>query len=348
MTVYLCGASIDENGRASGGKAGDQTGKEVRKTPWYKYGGGAWSYVLRMEDPKQAEVVASSAEQIAAQDRVGYDQGERNSLFNYLRKGYTIKNIPACELDCTALGAVCVYLAGGDPAVLYSGGNLPYSGNFDTKVMKAIKCQKLTASKYLTSSDYLKRGDILIKAGHHCEVVVSNGSKATESNVSPAKPQTAPETMECCIQAAYNGTEAQSWNLEGPSGEEIVAGAWFSIVNRNGQCLDVTGGSTRPVENGREVYLHKANGTPAQLFRLEPSPVGGYRIVSALDEGFVLDSEGGKLNARAAVRLHKKQDEARKQWAQSWHIIADFSGGYAFVNAKSFFVLDANPKKLKY
>lgn len=29
MTVYVASARIDENGKAYGGKAGDQTGKEV-------------------------------------------------------------------------------------------------------------------------------------------------------------------------------------------------------------------------------------------------------------------------------------------------------------------------------
>ena len=36
-TVYVGGASIDENGHAHGGKAGNQTGRELRKQKWYKH-----------------------------------------------------------------------------------------------------------------------------------------------------------------------------------------------------------------------------------------------------------------------------------------------------------------------
>ena len=37
MAVYVASARIDENGKAHGGKAGDQTGKEVSSQVWYDY-----------------------------------------------------------------------------------------------------------------------------------------------------------------------------------------------------------------------------------------------------------------------------------------------------------------------
>ena len=40
MAVKIGHASIDENGRAQGGKAGDQTGKEVCTRNWYKHSKG--------------------------------------------------------------------------------------------------------------------------------------------------------------------------------------------------------------------------------------------------------------------------------------------------------------------
>ena len=36
-TVYVYGASIDENGKAHGGQAGNQTGRELRKQKWYPF-----------------------------------------------------------------------------------------------------------------------------------------------------------------------------------------------------------------------------------------------------------------------------------------------------------------------
>ena len=48
----LCGyASIDERGKISGGKAGDQTGREVKTAPWYSFG---QNIVLRFKSREKA------------------------------------------------------------------------------------------------------------------------------------------------------------------------------------------------------------------------------------------------------------------------------------------------------
>lgn len=52
-TVYVGGASIDENGRAHGGQAGNQTGRELRKQKWYKHKKG-WR-VFRAKSPEVDE-----------------------------------------------------------------------------------------------------------------------------------------------------------------------------------------------------------------------------------------------------------------------------------------------------
>ena len=56
MAVRIGSARIDENGKARGGKAGDQTGKEVSTQNWYKHNKG-WR-VFRAKDPKRAEMIA--------------------------------------------------------------------------------------------------------------------------------------------------------------------------------------------------------------------------------------------------------------------------------------------------
>lgn len=337
MAVYLCGASIDENGRATGGKAGDQTGREVRRIKWYLYGGTPWDYVIRLDDPKGAEKCAQAAEQGAASNKIGYDQSERNTLYHQVVElGHTMATVSLCETDCTAFAAVCLILGGLSAKVLYSGGNLPYSGNFDSKCLKAGGCQKLTSAKYLNSSDYLHRGDILVKAGHHAEVVVSDGAK-----VGSRLPKETERERPCVLQAAYNGTSAQRWALT-PDGD------YYRLRNASGKLLDVTGGSTETMKNGRAVYLHTENGTDAQKWKLIPSPVGGVFIASALDERYVLDDSGGAVGKRASVRLHKKQEKAANMWAQSWHILEASDGGVAIINAKSFYALDSNPTKLVY
>lgn len=337
MAVYLCGASIDENGRATGGKAGDQTGREVRRIAWYLYGGAAWSYVIRLDDAAAAEKLATAAEQGAANNNIGYDQSNRNDLFLKIRNGAKMGNVALTETDCTAFAATCAFVAGASGSVLFDGNNLPYSGNFDSKLLKACKCKKLTASKYLNNSNYLKRGDILVKAGHHAEVVVSNGAKAD----APApKPEPKPEPVICCIQAAYNGTDAQRWQVV------PVGGGFVKIVNASGLCLDVTGGSTKAVKDGRTVSLHKDNGTDAQRWKLIDC-LDSVMIASALNEDFVLDNSGGTVGARSYVRLYHRQTKPANQWAQCWHLLNAFDGSTAIVNAKSLYALDSNPTNIQ-
>lgn len=49
-------ASINEKGTTTGGKTGDQTGKEIAVGPFYEYSKG-WQYVLRLLDNKEVTYV---------------------------------------------------------------------------------------------------------------------------------------------------------------------------------------------------------------------------------------------------------------------------------------------------
>ena len=73
-TVTVGSARIDENGKAKGGKAGNQ-GKELSTQAWYKHSKG-W-VVLRPTDPEQAEKIAAAMERAIANKHIGYDQGQR-------------------------------------------------------------------------------------------------------------------------------------------------------------------------------------------------------------------------------------------------------------------------------
>ena len=72
MAVIIGSARIDENGRAHGGKAGDQTGKEVSTQSWYKHSKG-W-VVLRAKDPKKAAKIAQAMRAACDNANIGYDQ----------------------------------------------------------------------------------------------------------------------------------------------------------------------------------------------------------------------------------------------------------------------------------
>ncbi len=175
MSVTIGHASIDERGKASGGRAGDQTGREVCTRSWYSKG---WKYCLRPKSASVAERMAKACEQGCANNKIGYDQSQRNSLHYYAKRcGYNLAIINTkCETDCSAFMTVCA-LAGGVSALEYSG-NAPTTSTMVDKFRTTGAFTVLTDSKYLTGDAYLKRGDILVRPGSHTVMVLSNGSKA--------------------------------------------------------------------------------------------------------------------------------------------------------------------------
>ena len=171
MTVKIGHAHSDENTKAKGGKAGDQTSKEVLMQDWYLRTQG-WTVVFRPNDSEIAEVIAKTMEDACANDNIGYDQGQRTTLYTQAKAtNWDIsKIITKCECDCSSLVAVCVNAAG------VSVSKDMYTGN-QKEVLKATKQFKLlTESKYLTKSTHLKRGDILLGPGHTA-IVLSNSGK---------------------------------------------------------------------------------------------------------------------------------------------------------------------------
>lgn len=180
MAVKIGSARIDENGRAHGGQAGDQTGKEVSTQNWYLNSKG-WR-VYRAKNPAVAEKIGQCMERACANNAIGYDQYQRNTLYKEAEKfGFDVSKVTTpCETDCSALVRVCCAYAG----IL----GLPEgfrTGNMPTNLAKTGAFTELTGSKYQEQSTYLGRGDILVtKTSGHTVVVLSNGSKY-EGTVQP-------------------------------------------------------------------------------------------------------------------------------------------------------------------
>ena len=172
MTIKIGHSSIDENGNAIGGAAGDQTQKEVCTRTYYK---ASWDAVLRPKTTKLAEKSAKFIEQACANDNIGYDQGQRNTLYTQaVSVGYDASKIKTkCECDCSSLVHVAA-MAGG--AKLTYGSNGFTTRTMVDKLVESGDYEKLTDSKYLTSDKYLKRGDILVNVGSHTVMVLENGS----------------------------------------------------------------------------------------------------------------------------------------------------------------------------
>lgn len=168
-TVYIGSARIDERGKASGGQAGDQTGKEVSTQDWYKHSKG-W-VVLRPKDGAKAQKIAKGMQSACDNSNIGYDQTNNQSLWNLVKdKGFDpAKADKPCETDCARLVRVCCAYAGimADDF---------YTATEATVLMRTGEFIKLTDSKYTDAPDYLGAGDILVtRSKGHTAVVLSNG-----------------------------------------------------------------------------------------------------------------------------------------------------------------------------
>lgn len=175
-THYISNSGHDENSSYSGGKAGDQTGTEWQLRSWYSR---PWNVVLRYPDQKVALKIARLAVDAALNDKVGYDQGQRDTYWNQLVKaGYDPAKITvACEADCSAGVCANVKAAGylfGIKALQNHGGT--YTGNMKAALVKA-GFKALTLPQYLTGKDYLLPGDILLNESHHTATNITVGAK---------------------------------------------------------------------------------------------------------------------------------------------------------------------------
>lgn len=174
----------DERGKYSGGKPGDQTGKEYAIIAWYNR---PWSCVLRHPDVKVGIQIAKNAAAAAQNELIGYDQGQRNTYYMHLKSSEwdPAKVTVACEADCSSSTAANIIAAGYklcikklqriNPSVTTSGMR---------SELKKAGFEVLTDKKYLLSDAYLQKGDVLLYDGHHVAINISTGSKIGGKTIS--------------------------------------------------------------------------------------------------------------------------------------------------------------------
>lgn len=179
MSVTICHASISENGNAGWdgkSKVGDQTGKEVCTRLWYDK---SWDIVLRYKDTALAKKAAEIAKKLANSNLVGYDQSQRNTLYQALKKNNWnvdayIKSGVKTETDCSAfMYAVWCCLI---PS-MRSDSNAPTTstmrGTFSKYGFTVYK-----ETKYTRSEQNLLTGDVLVKESTHTVMAITNGVNA--------------------------------------------------------------------------------------------------------------------------------------------------------------------------
>ena len=238
MAVRIGHASIDENGKATGGAAGDQNGKEVLIRDWYSK---PWNVLLRPVRPEVAEKSARMCEAACANENIGYDQYGRNTLYQESKKvEFDLSAIDtACECDCSSLMHVCA-IAGG--------ANLTYGSNGHTtrtmvrEFTASGEYVKLTGSEYLTSDRLLKRGDILVKEGSHTVMVLDNGAGVPKEGACVRMPELAAgaesdavKSMQLLLMAHGFGTSCYGRFDERTEGALVEFQKAFNLVS-DGRC----------------------------------------------------------------------------------------------------------------
>ena len=187
MTVYIGNAWCDENGKASGGEPGDQTGKELRIIPWYKNAKG-WR-VFRAKSYEVAQKLAEDMRAACNNPAIGYSQKQRNTLYNVSKSvGFDCAKVSEpCECDCSSLVRVCV---------LYAGINI---SNFNTasepkRLLATGEFDEMIGPEYTDESGWLKTGDILVTAVKgHTAIVLNNGDHVDPRPPEPEPPKPEPD-----------------------------------------------------------------------------------------------------------------------------------------------------------
>lgn len=178
MSVKIGHARASEKGTINGVK-GDSTGREVETRLFYD---GKWDFVAIHPDEAVREKHAKAVEAACANNKIGYGQGDRNTLNTQAKAvGYDLTKVKkACNCDCSSLQNVAA-MASGAKKVTYA------SNGWTTKNMRNkldaagyVILDKDEYGAYLKSCAYCVRGAIYVRAGSHTICALGNGSKSTK------------------------------------------------------------------------------------------------------------------------------------------------------------------------
>jgi hypothetical protein len=171
MTI-IGSARIDERGKASGGKAGDQ---KQKSTPDYKgevsmqnfYVSSKGWYILRAKNPDIASKIALAMTIACNNPNIGYNQARRLDI---IKAGTHATQPTSC--DCSSLVRQCVREAGVEV------------GNFTTANEAAVLTATGHFDKFVyTKGSQLYLGDILVTKTKGHTVIVTSGATRNPNSV---------------------------------------------------------------------------------------------------------------------------------------------------------------------
>ena len=196
--IKVGSARIDEHGNISGGRAGDQTKREVATEPYYSHPKG-W-YMLRAKDTEVAKKIAQAMREGCANDNIGYSQSDRYGVITHLKTYRRIAKISVkTNADCSSLVRACCIQAG------ISVGDF----NTSSEVLVLEKTGAFHKATAVAPGTKLQEGDILVtRTKGHTVIVTESDSKSTP------KPETKPQA----------GGKAKKSVEE--VAREVIAGKW--------------------------------------------------------------------------------------------------------------------------
>ena len=165
-------ARCNEFGKLSGGKPGDQTGREVGTGNWYN---GGWLYMFRAKDKATRLGLAKAMYQTCANQHIGYNIDSPNRFVawdNAEKNGHNIKGIKTNgDTTCSQAVSMCMRAVG-----------IPkkYAPRYcDIAVLTKVMTNNNPYFKMYRGKDYTKTGknlqpgDILLSS-HHTVIVVKS------------------------------------------------------------------------------------------------------------------------------------------------------------------------------
>lgn len=174
IIVKIGQATSDERGKLTGGKVGDQTGKEVCISKYSyskrKNAYNNWKFVARAKNKKDRKEIAKIMIDICKNDKIGYNQkpkGGRKSLYKKLKEvKFKVKNLKG-KVDTSCTPVVQAAIAGAGIKIAQGSD----AAHLEDRIKSTGAFTIFKDKKHISSYKHLQVGDIL-NSGRHTAVVV--------------------------------------------------------------------------------------------------------------------------------------------------------------------------------
>lgn len=168
--MKIAQASIDERGKISGGKAGNQSGRELNIST----NNSKWEYAIRAKDPKVRKNIPIIAKAGVNNRRIGYNQARRNDLWNQAKHflcigGIYINTSCDCSSFVTTVLELAHYSINGKWLPLDISNNCLTTSNMRSKLLSTGLFEVIKNP----NKEDIQVGDVLLNESKHCSIVIS-------------------------------------------------------------------------------------------------------------------------------------------------------------------------------